>query len=345
VAILRTQFGQALTNIEVNGKKRQRAIDTHIEIQDTLSGDETLRSWGINSRLIGSYSRHTAIYPGKDVDVFGRLENLDTSASPRDVFERVEFVLVEEYGKASEGGRATPQARSIKVAFPDEQDENAAFAIDAVPAVQDGSRWAIPTKDRDRWTEQVGRWITTDPERFGELSSDLSTATWSPSVGGQNAYKPVVKLMRQARRVHLADRRPGGLYVEFAMYDVWNSRLIVGDEWDRLFAATLRHVGNRFGMAPILPLLDPGLGTAVDPALDVAEWTGARDEFLRLADLADEALTADDCAAAVKWREILGVNDRGQVFPLPSGCDSTGLPKPAVATAAITSPREARGFG
>ncbi len=347
MATLRNQFNQALSNIEVNGDKQQMAIDAHTEIQELLASDDQLCERGVNTRLIGSYSRHTAIFPGKDVDVFARFESLDTGATPRGVYDRVEAILMEGYGATQDGGRATPQARSVKVDFPDpdDDDDNAAFAVDAVPAVRDGSRWAIPTKDRNRWAQSTGHWVLTDPERFGEISSSLSTSSLSPTVGSQNAFKPVVKLMRQARRIHLGERRPGGLYVEFATYEAWNSGLVTGNEWDELFAATLRQVANRFETAQYLPLLDPGLGTAVDPALTESDWSTARDKFLRLAELADEAREADVCAAAIKWREILGENDRGQVFPLPPGCDANGFPISAVAAVSGVGLNEARGFG
>lgn len=347
MARLHNQFTDALTNIEVNGAKKDRAVAAHTEIQGLLSEDPQLSEWGVNTRLIGSYSRHTAIYPGKDVDVFGRLENLDSSAAPEEVYDQVEIVLVDAYGHVDEGGRASPQDRSVKVEFPDPDDpsDEAAFAVDAVPAVRAGSRWAIPSKDRNLWTDRTGRWVTTDPERFGELSSTLSTVTWSPVVGSQNAYKPIVKLMRQARRIHLGKRRPSGLYVEFAAYEVWNAGLVTGDEWDSLFAATLRHVAERFERAPNDPLLDPGLGAPVEPPLTPADWTNAANVFSRLADLSDEALNVDTCPAAVRWREILGENSRGEVFPLPPGCDAKGFPISSIAALAGTGSNEARRFG
>ena len=346
----REQFSQALTNIEVNGRKRENAINAHSEIQGLLTRDGRLQSWGINTRLIGSYSRQTGIYPGKDVDVFARFENLTTTTSPEDIYNGVWDILVAQYGHADYGGRATPQARSIKIDFPDPLDRNSSIAVDVVPAVRDSLRWAIPARDRNLWVNNQARWITTDPERFGQLSSDLNTAPWSPTVGGQDAYKPVVKLMRQARQVHLGDQKPGGLYIEFAAYDVWAGGSISGNEWGDLFASTLRRVADRFGLAPIQPLLDPGLGTAVDPPLNATEWEHARDTFGSLADLAEQALIADRCNAALKWRKVLGKNDRGQVFPLPQGCSAagvaaTGATAAGVAGVAAGRPREAPGFG
>lgn len=349
MAILRSQFNQTLTNIEINGKKAERAQSAHQEIRGLLEADTQLCEWGVDTVLIGSYSRDTGIYPGKDVDVFVRLDELDTNATPKDVYDAVWTVLADEYGAEEDGGRAVAQARSVKVAFPDPDDpdnENAGFAVDAVPAVRDGDRWAIPTKDRNRWTGSTGRWVTTDPERFGVLSSTLSTSPSSPVVGGRNAYKPIVKLARQARRTHLGDRRPGGLFVEFAVYDVFLAGLVTGDEWDELFARALRQVGTRFSRASYLPLLDPALGTPVEPPLKEDDIVNAAQVFSDLADLAEEALEADNCKAAVKWREILGGNDRADpVFPLPPGCDAAGFRIGAIASVAARGSNEARGFG
>ena len=99
MANLRSQFEQALTNIEINGQKRKRAIDAHTEIRELLQGDERLKEWGVEPLLIGSYGRETGIYPGKDVDVFLRFTKLDTRAEPRAVFNAVWRVIVRKYGQ------------------------------------------------------------------------------------------------------------------------------------------------------------------------------------------------------------------------------------------------------
>ena len=349
MATLRSQFDQALTIIEINEDKAERAIEAHTEIRDVLEKDEKLTEWGVDTKLIGSYSRDTGIYPGKDVDVFVKLTKLDTKSEPKDVYNAVWDALQKEYGDAKDGGRAEQQARSVKVAFPDKgisSGTNSSFAVDAVPAVQDGEHWAIPTKDRNRWTASTGRWVTTDPERFGDMSSTLSTSQLSPTVGGRNAYKPIIKLMRQARRTHLGDKRPGGLFVEFATYEAWVSGTVTGDEWGPLLAQTLRLVAKRFADAAIWPLCDPVLGTPVEPPVDEKDLANAAAVFSELADLADQALNLDDCQAAFKWRNILGSNDRADpVFPLPPGCDASGYRAAPAILPASKRPHEARGFG
>ena len=346
MATLRSQFDQALTNIEINKDKAQRAIEAHTDIREVLEKDEQLTKWGVDTKLIGSYSRDTGIYPGKDVDVFVKLTQLDTESEPKEVYNAVWDALQKEYGDTKDGGRAEQQDRSVKVVFPDKgtsSGANSSFAVDAVPAVQDGERWGIPTKDRNRWTASTGRWVTTDPECFGNMSSTLSTSQLSPAVGGRNAYKPIVKLMRQARRTHLGDKRPGGLFVEFATYEAWVSGTVTGDEWGPLLAQTLRCVAERFANATIYPLCDPALDTPVEPTVDEKDLANAAAVFSELTGLADEALNLDDCQAALKWRKILGSNDRADpVFPLPSGCDANGNRMAPIIVPAIP---EARSFG
>ena len=314
---LRSQFEKALTNIEINGQKRKRAIDAHTEIRELLQQDEQLKEWGVEPLLIGSYGRDTGIYPGKDVDVFLRFTKLDTRAGPKAVFDAVWRVIVRKYGQYGQGGRAQQQARSVKVLFPDrDRISGGDFSVDAVPAVRHGQLWAIPTKDQNRWVEGEGRWVTTGAVRFGELSTDLNQS--ASKVGDRSAYKPIVKLVRQIRETHLGDKRPGGLYLEFVTFDAWRSRLVAGSEWDVLLARTLQCIADRFRQAGVNPLLDPVLGTPVDTPLSAGQVEQASAIFAKLAAAANRALSMNDTNAATEWRKILGGNDRANpVFPYP----------------------------
>ena len=317
---LRNQFEKALTNIEINGQKRKRAIDAHTEIRELLQQDEQLKEWGVEPLLIGSYGRDVGIYPGKDVDVFLRFTKLDTRAEPRAVFDAVWRVIVRKYGQYGQGGgRAQQQARSVKVLFPDrDRISGGDFSVDAVPAVRRGDLWAIPTKDQNRWIEGEGRWVTTGAVRFGELSTDLNQSASTPKVGDRPAYKPIVKLVRQIRETHLGDKRPGGLYLEFVTFEAWRSGLVAGSEWDVLLARTLQCIADRFRRAGVSPLLDPVLGNPVDPPLSAGQVEQAAAIFGRLAAAANRALSMNDTDAATEWRKILGGNDRANpVLPYP----------------------------
>ena len=355
MANLRSQFEQALTNIEINGQKRKRAIDAHTEIRELLQGDEQLKEWGVEPLLIGSYGRETGIYPGKDVDVFLRFTKLDTRAEPRAVFNAVWRVIVSKYGQYGQGGgRAQQQARSVKVLFPDrDRISGGDFSVDAVPAVHNGDLWAIPTKDQNRWAQGEGRWVTTGAVLFGDLSTELNQSASSPRVGDRPAYKPIVKLVRQIRQTHLGDQRPGGLYLEFVTFEAWRSGLAGGSEWDVLLARTLQCIADRFRQAGVNPLRDPVLGTPVDPPLSAGQVEQAAAIFEKLAAAANRALPMNDTDAATEWRKILGGNDRANpVLPYPPNSGG-GVGSTVAATGvgaaggggATTRRNEAPGFG
>ena len=341
---LRQQFQDALKNIEINGEKAKRAVEAHTEVRGVLEEDPLLLTWGVDTTLIGSYARKTGIYPGKDVDVFVKLTKLDTTASPKEVFDSVWHVLDAKYGS-----RAKRQDRSIKIDFPHPAGAEpiwTPFAVDAVPAVRDDRRWAIPARERELWAGDSGQWVTTDPEYFGKLSSELSTSPFSPTVGSRDAYKPVVKLMRQTRRAHLGDRRPGGLLIEFATYEAWSKGLVKGGEWETLFGQTLRRVAERLAAAHYEPICDPAIGTPVEPAVEPASLFYAADRFSKLAEMADEANAphVNVRRAADNWRKILGGNERVEyVLPLPPGCGPSG--NPIHPSSFTRRPREAQGFG
>lgn len=345
---LATQFDQAVRNVTIHGEKHDRAVAAHTEVRALLERDPELKEWGINSILIGSYARHTARYPGKDVDVFLRFENLTVRNDPARVYAAVERVLVAHYGLKGEDpkGRVTRQARSLNIDFPDADDPSGdqSFSVDAVPAVHWGDNWGIPNRDRELWNNDDSRWIRTDPVQFASDTADLSTASWSPSIGATNAYCPIVRLLRQVRHIHLGQNRPGGLFVEVAAYYAWKAREVTGSSWAELLASTLAAVSRRFATAATDGLLDPVLGTPMKPALDPAQWASASAVFADLAQKAATALESERCMSAKFWRDILGTNDRGQVLPLPDGCDAGGFPVSAISAVNAVGSDQPRGF-
>jgi hypothetical protein len=331
---LEEQFEGALARIEVSGPKRDRAIKAHEEMRGVLEADPKLQEWGIETVLIGSYARRTGIYPGKDVDVFVKLTKLTTeSAQPATVYNRVRDVLVDHYGD-----RAKPQARSIKVEFDFDGD---GFAVDAVPAMRMGERWGIPRRKTELWEspDVAERWVETDPEKLAELTTERNK---SPKVGPQGAYVPTVKLVRQTRRHHLDDQKPGGLYFEILTFWSYQSGAITGDCFAEILAQTLRAVTAQLATGEATT--DPVLGRPYKPTPEPTDLANAAEKFDELAAKAEEALRADKCKAAALWREILGKNGRGWVFGLPAGCDEQGNKVPVAGAVAARGSREASPF-
>jgi hypothetical protein len=331
---LEAQFEGALTRIEVTGPMRARAIKAHEEIRDVLKRDPLLTEWGIAPVLIGSYARETGIYPGKDVDVFARLGELNTqNIEPAQVYNAVRDVLVSHYGD-----RATPQARSIKVGFDTDGDR---FSVDVVPAVRMGGRWGIPRRKTELWASPriEERWVETDPEQLGKLTVERNK---SPKVGSQGAYVPTVKLLRQARRQHRGAAKPGGFYFELLAYWAFAGDTVSGDCFAEIFAQTLRAVALQLSSGATVT--DPVLGRPYRPAPDPAELVAASQAFSDLATKAEAALVADRCRAAAIWRGILGENDRGWCFGIPPGCDERGNRVPVRSGVAALGSREASPF-
>lgn len=329
---LDSQFRSALSMIEISGTKRDRAIKAHEEIRAVLESDPTLRKWGIKTVLIGSYARHTGIWPGKDVDVFIKLTALSAAdVDPKTIYDNVLRVLTKEYGD-----RVDPQPRSVKVSFNTGGDE---FSVDAVPAVRFGQRWAIPRRDRDVWGDPRERWVETDPEELHRLTEQCNNLLL---LDGKGAYVPVVKLMRQTRSEHLGKSKPGGFYFELLTYWAFRNGEGFGSNYAEVFASTLDAVAAQLSTGATV--IDPVLGGAYRPAPAPQDVAAAASALSGLAADATQALKSDKCPAAAAWRQILGSNDQGACFPLPEGCDAEGRALKVTAVGASRGPREAGGF-
>lgn len=321
---LSTQFKGALSFIGL-GDKQRRAVEAQKEIRSALETSPELRELGVETVLIGSYGRETAIYPGKDVDVFAKLSKADASYDPGKIYEVVRSVLVQSFGS-----RATPQSRSIKVDYPDQ------FAVDVVPAVPKDGHWAIPNHDPAVWGRDDERWVLTDPERLTRLTTEQNRR---PKIGSQGAYVPTVKMVRQIRRHHLSGRKPGGFYFELMAYHAFEGG-VGGDSFAEILAKTLRAIADQLGGEQ--ELVDPALGTPYQPAPEGHDRSHAATVFAELATQAEEALKLERCPAAAIWRRIFGRNEKGACFPLPDGCgeDGTVLRERSSAAAAAASQKD-----
>jgi len=319
---LSAEFNTALTLTGL-GDKRQRAMDAHAQVRAVLEADDDLVANGVDTILIGSYGRETAIYPGRDVDVFVKLP--ECQEGPDETFEMVKRALATEYEDRVEEGR-----RSLRIDFPD------GFSVDAVPAIPSGSgRWQIPQADED--AERTG-WEETDPEEFGRLTVERNK---THLVGTQGAYVPTVKLVRQIRQHHLGDRKPRGLYLEIETYWAFEAA-VTGSSFAEILAGSLRRIATQLESGVVIN--DPALGREYSPTPQSADLESAASVFRDLATKAALALAADRCEAARLWREILGKNEINWVFPIPTGCDEAGKATTTITPIADRGSREARPF-
>lgn len=360
---LSDQFEKTQHNINLNARRRV-AIAAHLEVRAVLVASSALAAHGLKHVLIGSYPRDVTIWPGKDVDVFGKLTAASIhSITPGEAYDLFFRVLTTAFE-----GRVTPQPRSIKVDYrggrlPDTSFIRQAaevlrenvdtpgqpfdFSVDIVPAVHWEDVWAIPNSDRGRWqrTSAAERWVRTNPEKFTTLTQKMNDKI---AIGGQGAYVPTVKAVRQIRRAHLGDAKPGGLYFELLAYDGFRSGSVSEASWAEITANALESIAGRLETVVTDPLCEPALGQPYSPEPDSNDVAHAAATFGSLADQAARALELDPCPAAAIWRAIFGENSQanGPVFPLPAGCREDGTIMPAtVAANPLRGSNEARGFG
>jgi hypothetical protein len=320
---LATQFQGALARINLSDSRVKKAKAAHEEVRAVLEADPGLKVHGVDTILIGSYARDMAIQPGRDVDVFSKLPNF--ADAPATLHEALRSPLKMKYGNRLDD----TGTHALTVSFGED------FSVDVVGAAPAaGGHWRIPALDDDG---NRTKWDESDPERLNDLAEKRNK---DPKISGQGAYKPVVKMVRQIRRHHLKDARPGGLYFEMLTYWAFEAG-VNGDSFAELLARTLDHLALQLEAGGVV--LDPALDRPFEPPPTADQIENAARVMRVLATKALAALRMERCPAAAAWRAIFGQNDNGWVFPLPEDCDETGKTRKASALGAIGS-NEGRGF-
>lgn len=371
------------------GTRRLVVIAAHTEVREVLAASERLAAMRLRAQLVGSYARRVAIWPGKDVDIFGLVEAPDTT-NPG--------VLHAAFGQALTGyeqqGRLRAQPRSWLIDFgPDRLPSRTAirkaaaehgwddnrvdavvaattggsllpFTVDVVPARPAGNHFEIPQIDIVRRADgrpeitadgriakrMTGDWVLTNPLALNDLTTELNGDL---VVGGQGAFVPLVKHVRQIRGAHLDGIKPSSLFYEFALHAGVNDGEIAGESWADLTASATAYVHRRLTGLANDPVVDPILGTPYLPAPPADDLATAVDAWRDVTRRANRAVLATErCSAALAWQGVFGVNGRSDplpVFPTPPGCTGTGgtygVADAGVAANAARGGDEERGFG
>jgi hypothetical protein len=314
MAILSGQFTKALESIEPSADDKTNAPKAHQVVRDALASAYELEGWGLSPILIGSYKRDVCIRRVKDVDVFCRMDGIDDDVAASTVLDKFYTVLNAEFGTDADGNaRVKRQARSITIEFPEYDD----LHVDAVPArKRSDGYWEIPTRDGD--------WQATNPDELTTLKTAMNETC-------SGDYVRLVKLVRQTRRTIL-DARPGGLFVEMALYDacvnasVSKGGLTIG--YVTALEAIADYLDDKVSWDRSLP--DPTMpGETLTFRATDNQWESARDKFRSAATKAREAYGEPDAGkAAVAFRALLGKNgDDEVVFPMPPGYNEDGTKK------------------
>ncbi|MBW3576152.1 MAG: hypothetical protein KY462_00125 [Actinobacteria bacterium] len=346
------QFREMHSNIAL-ADRALVAIAAHVEVRSVLHGSRALSDRELKDVLVGSYARRVSIWPGKDVDVFGRLMGETVqSIAPDDAYGLFDSALK----PFDEQGRLVRQPRSLKVSFgPDRVPSpdyirlaakeynwkqsrvsrvianldklGFDFSVDVVPAVRWNGHYGIPEVHRPQpWADRqrTGGWHCTDPV---QLIDETRERNGDVIVGGAGGFVPTVKTLKQVKSSHLEDTKPSFLYYEFALHEGFAAGDIQGDSWADVTASALKFLAARLAEVDARPVCDPVLDQPYAPAPAPDDVAAARETLDALARRAQRAVTTQDaCQAAIEWRHILGGNRKmDNVFPLPPGCRSTGV--------------------
>lgn len=187
-------FDKFRSNLEPTASEVADASRRHQKIRGQIAEELSVA----DSFLTGSYVRHTAVRPLKDVDIMVVLAEDESDylhQNPQGILHRICEILELHYPN-----RVHLQSRSVTVEFGitvinDISDK--VVAVDVVPAFPEAINYQIPDT-------HSGTWILTNPKVHQRMATDCNaslTGHWIPLVkmakkanshaGSQNGTKPV----------------------------------------------------------------------------------------------------------------------------------------------------------
>lgn len=270
-------------SLELTPDERSQASDyqnlVRKRLEQTLGGFQT-------SFLTGSYARHTAIAPLKDIDIFividpERRRDL-VEGEPRRCINAVRAAAAEALARMHKSPIA--QRRSIGLDF-----VSADLKIELVPAFQTGQAEVFQIADRT-----AGRWLLSSPRVHEHLST----------VANKNSgefLKPVIKMIKAWKNLNRLPIK--SFHLEVMCYGALPTepRSLSEAVW-----LTFEHLTRSI----LTPCPAPArIGDDID--IDMAEQERARMtvEFERCAKLAGEALryeVSNPVWAHNRWKRIFG---------------------------------------
>lgn len=328
------QFIDMLTEIEPSRSTVASCSSAHRTLRDALADHEEFGDVHVETFLSGSYIRDTAIRPAKvdgvlqrpDVDIIAVTDHT-ADDEPQVVLDAVQKALVDAGYKT-----LTVNRRSINVKL-------VTVDMDVVPVIENGDSYLIPDI-------HLKEWLPTNPPAHTQWTVDVNS-----EAGGK--FKPLVKLFKWWRRVHLSSlKRPKGFILECL---VAKHMSYSEANYETLFVTLLETIRDAYsayvtvGMVPYLD--DPGVpGNDVFSAVTAEEFKTFYKKVEEHATLARKAKSETDQDEALKlWRQVLGSR-----FPASAAQRSTSglansLLRPAVGLgltfpAAAVVPNKPGGF-
>lgn len=275
---------QYIENLELTKAERQEVIDQHSQVSQAIMGKVKVQSFF----LTGSYKRHTAIRPLKDVDMFFVFDQQylvgQELNTPTVLLERIKTVLRNKY--PNNPPEITVQQRSVNIWF-----KGTSVGYDVVPGIaRVGGGYQIPDR-------KGGSWRDTDPEIHAEKSTEANERA-------NKKLKPLIKVVKKWNRDQPGGKVASSFLLEALSYDVFSTD--PGDYADAL-AKLLQKLSEKIRF----PCPDPaGLGLPVDSEWSASERERAQQALAEAANTARRAVDfqkrSDFEKAHYLWKKLLG---------------------------------------
>lgn len=285
------QFIDMLKDIEPALSTVDACSSAHRTLRSALEADETFKKLLVTSFLSGSYKRDTAIRPAyidgvlqrPDVDVIV-VTNHTKDDRPKDVLDALAKALRDAGYENIKVNR-----RSICVTMK-------GVDMDIVPVIEDGDAYLIPDIE-------LKEWLTTNPPAHTQWTIDVNKEA-------DGRFKPLVKLLKWWRRVHLADlRRPKGFILECLVAKHMN---YFEEKHEPLFVTLLESIRDAYAVTVLLEKVpfveDPGVpGNNVFSNVKFEEFKKFYDTVKAQAELARKAVDEKDEDKQLElWRKVFG---------------------------------------
>lgn len=280
-------FQSYLSSLELTDRERADASAQQVALRDQLR----LHLAGfVDSRLVGSYHRGTAIRPLKDIDVFVVLDPSqrrgDVPEAPLRLLETIDRALRASYPSH----QPRIQRRSVNITF-----SGTGIGYDIVPAFAATARPDTEPPYYEIPDRRVPTWIRTNPA----LHRKACIAANDRSGGMLNG------LIKAAKHWNCGNDKPlSGFHIEVMSYSAFQWK----PDDPR---AGLRDLFQHLASEVLRDCLDPaGLGRPINADLTSEERTHARKLLQRAAQIADAAVDAerkgDNDDAIARWQALLG---------------------------------------
>ncbi len=287
-------FAALLHNVNPSVERARHARELPAQVRDWLEERDDLTTVAPYSRLIGSYSRSTAILDIKDIDTLLFYDDATLERTPESVLRELKKAL-DDYPDAT--AEASPQRRSIHLCFEDPE-----VHLDIVPAVApNGLEKALKIPDRKK-----EEWLVSDPLGYARSLSTLNAKS-------QGNLIRLIKLLKSWRDVQMKHRRIKSYVLEIMAFKSIDSAAIEteGHGLDTVLMCFFEHIAEKYeepmdsGIGvPRIP--DPQTGAIVTTGWERSHFETFMRRIREAAKKARKAVDGERDEAIDSWSALFG---------------------------------------